>query len=189
MKNKIKLIGIILITIIVSALTACAAPCNCVACDGHDCKYAPELPSNQSDVINLFEGITANISGNLTRAQWSYAVPAIERRLVAAYNMGNTSAKNVYKDAFEVGITIIVEAGPKNYNYNLIGRTLHIHIDGINNLNATEINKIVLGIVNGNDVTAKAAPQVTPQLNKQVIAFESQIEKKYEIIINNMSLT
>ena len=166
----------LLIIVLVIGFIGCGEQCDCVACDGHDCNYNPELPTNRNETIALFGGRTADVSGNLTQTQWDYAILAIENKINTTYAMASTSAgRPAIEQLFDNNeVKIVVQKGTAlGYDvYKIVGYTLYLNFDELNRFNFFNAFSHF-----GTNHEAKAAPQVTPQLNKQVIVYQNIKEK------------
>ena len=170
MKKNVVLV--LLVIILVFGFIGCGDQCDC---GEHDCNYNPEpLIPNQNAPIVLFGGRTVNVSGNnLTNTEWNYALLAIESKINAYYATLEGIPKAGMEAKFDEGVTIILEKNPQGYDvFKTVGYTLYVNVDKLNQLNARDIHMYL-----GTDHTAKVAPQVTPQLNRQAIAFQNIKEK------------
>jgi hypothetical protein len=143
-------------------------------CEGVDCNCDYASLHDDSDVP-MFGTSTARImtNDNFTVNDWNKIKSAIAEKFDTVYNTGNDGIKLGYKNAFDVGITIIVQKDSTDYtDYKLVGHTLYVKVSGIDNLNP---GNIASGILGGNNVIAKALPaRETPRLNRQAIAFGNE---------------
>jgi hypothetical protein len=119
--------------------------------DPEKAQHSPNVP--------MFADKTATITTNdkFTDKKWNDIVTAIVGKFSEGYNTPPASPgtlelkKASYEEAFNNGITIIVEKNPQGYtNYKAVfsERTLYVHAGGVDNLIS---DAFVLTIASGKD--------------------------------------
>jgi hypothetical protein len=107
------------------------------------------LSFKKPDAIEDDPFLTATVQGNLTNAEWDGVADKIETAINDRFATRSDTVKDMWRNAFNNGVTIIVEAVPNGYtNWKIVGdgKTIYLSLDATN---ATNLGVLLSPAING----------------------------------------